>query len=106
MHICMKANCSLSESPATVASPLGCDVNDSHWVTPVLLPQEKNTKATSRCGFTRGGTQSPERQTLCTREVTGRQRKDRTGACVLTSSNPGAHLSYPQHTGGNSASGP
>ena len=60
------------------------------------LPQVENLKATSRCGFTRGGTQSLERQTLCTREVTGSQRKDRTGACVLTSSNPrtllGSHL--------------
>lgn len=46
-------------------------------------------KATSHCGFTRGGTQLLERQALCTRGVTGRQRRDRTGACVLTSSNPG-----------------
>lgn len=48
-------------------------------------------KATSHCGFTKGGTQSLERQALCTREVTGRRRRHRTGACVLTSSNPGTH---------------
>lgn len=53
-------------------------------------------KATSHYGSTRGETQSLERQPLCTREITGRRRRDRTGACVLTSSNPGTvtpHLS-------------
>lgn len=46
-------------------------------------------KAISHYGSTRGETQSLERQPLCTREITGRRRRDRTGACVLTFSNPG-----------------
>lgn len=56
-----------------------------------LLLQAENMKATSHCGSTKGGTRSLERQALCTREVTGRRRRHRTGACVLTSSNPGTH---------------
>lgn len=48
-------------------------------------------KATSHCGFTKGGTQSQEKRALCTREVTGRRRRGRTGTCALTSSSPGPH---------------
>lgn len=61
-------------------------------ITFVLLSQVEIMKATSRCGFTRGGTQSLERQALCTRADTGRRKRVRTGACVLTSSNPRTHL--------------
>lgn len=56
-----------------------------------FFPQVENTKATSRCGLTRGGTHSLEKQTLCTRGVTGRWRRGRTGACVLIYSNPGTY---------------
>lgn len=71
-------------------------------------PQVGNTKATNHCGSTRGGTRSLERQTLCTREVTGRPRIGRTGACVLTSSNPGTYQTSADltWTGSSSASGP
>lgn len=67
----------------------------------MLLSQVENMKATSHCGSIRGGIRSLERQTLSTREVTGRQRRDRTGACVPTSTNPGTRLRshQPHRTG-------